>query len=549
MSTERESNNALFTLVKDSQVNRSGLHRGIIENIDDSDRLGRVQVRIWTVHGDTNQTPTSALPWAEVMEFGGGGFDYGSFNPPPVGSSVWVGFEDGHEDFPVVLGTFRGVPKRNSDNPNIFLIKDGKPPSEKAWLPPDDTTETPKDIFDGVWSGDPHPTRRVWQKSYKGHTILVEDGDGKEFLKIIDRSGQVIEMICPVDTDLQAGNLAQRGVRDTTRGDALPHSALRDNRALIRIKDLSGQEVMLDARDHDERVYIRSISRDGSGENVIEMRSGKGKELIEIRDSSSNKIRFDPNSDQSIRIEDSIGNKIVFDKASGKVQVLSKKLNEEVSAQKVVTVNGKCESEIKGDDKKVVQGNKTTSVVNDLNLGVLGNTSVNCGGSLNVIVTNQQVASPPALPGNGLKVSMVQPLGCDFAVSNVNGNMTISTLKGDCEFSTIVGDVLIKNPIGEIKISSTGGISMVNTAGNVDIGSMTGTAMLAGNLGTLLGGNAATEPFVCGTKFLLWMTEVLGWLLTHQHVPLSPMLDPNLTKLTTLIPQMPTVLSTNIRGL
>jgi hypothetical protein len=234
-----------------------GLYRGKVENIDDPDRLGRVKARVWAVHGDKQRTPTTVIPWAEVSEIGGGGHDYGSYDPPPVGSTVFIGFEGGNRDNPVMLGTWRGVPKRDTDNPNVFLVNDNLPPVEKPWVPPDEELETPKDVFEDVHDSDPHPTRRVWRKSFKGHTIVIEDGDGKEFLKIIDRAGQVIMMDCPVAKENSEGNAAQRGVRDVTRDDQLPHAAMDNRRAAIRIIDLSGQEIMLEARDQGERIVIR----------------------------------------------------------------------------------------------------------------------------------------------------------------------------------------------------------------------------------------------------------------------------------------------------
>jgi hypothetical protein len=234
-------------------------------------------------------------------------------------------FEGGNPELPVVTGTFRGIPQRDSLNPNVFLVKDNKPDVEKPWQPPDEELETPKDVFDDVYQGDPHPTRRVWKKSYKGHTIIVEDGDGKEFLKIIDRAGQIIEMDCPVDEEYSAGNAAQRGVRDAIRGDQLPHDIMRNKRASIRIRDLSGQEILLDAKNQDERIVIRGHGRSGT-ENRIILKSGKGKDSIEIVDSVGDSIKLDPNAKTPIVIKDSAGNALEFSKGSGGVMLKSAKV-------------------------------------------------------------------------------------------------------------------------------------------------------------------------------------------------------------------------------
>lgn len=496
--SDRAQQEAVSQLRKDAGVFRPGFYRGRVEDIDDPDRLGRVKVRVWAIHGDEHRTPTTALSWAEIAEQGGGGYDYGSFNPPPVGSAVWVGFEEGHQDFPVVFGTFRGVPQRNDENPNIMLTKDNKPVVEKPWLPPDEDTETPKDVFDGVHNGDPHPTRRVWHKSYKGHTIVVEDGDGKEFLKIVDRSGQVIEMYCPVAVEASQGNASQRGARDAARGDQLPHAIMRDRRALIRLRDLSGQEVVLDAADQNERITIRSKSRTGTGTNILEMRSGKGKESIELKDSGGNRVFMDPNSQQPIKIEDSAGNKIIFDKQAGKIQIIGAKKSEEVVPQKSLTVAGKKESSIQGDEVKKIQGNKKTDIVNDLALGVLGNTNISCGGQVEVVITNQVLGTIPT-PGNGLKINLAQLLGCDFELSNLMGDMTMSTKVGDWTIETLLGNIDVTTTKGNVQVGTLLGDATFGTnLGNVLVQTSMGTATLNGTTSHVGETLAAVHPILRG---------------------------------------------------
>lgn len=415
-----------------------GCYRGKVESIDDPDQLGRVRARVWAVHRDDSNTPDAALPWAEVNESGGGGYDYGSFNPPPVGSGVWVMFEGGDANFPVVVGTFRGVPKRNADNPNIFLVKDRQPVVEGAWKPPDEETETPKDVFEDVHDGDPHPTKRVWHKSYKGHTIVIEDGDGKESFKIIDRAGQIIEFDCAVDPQYAKGNAAQRGVRDAIRGDQLPHNAMRDKRASIRIRDLSGQEIALDARNQDESITIRGRSRSGS-ENRVVLRSGKGKDSIEIIDSGGNSLRFDPHSDTPIAIKDTSGNSIIFDKGAGKIRITGAKINEEEVPQKKITVTGKKESDIRGDELKQILGNKQTKVINDFLGSVLGNAQLSVGGALKMLLTN---TSPSGAETTALDIQLTT--GSFSLDIKTLGNISLTTTSGNVELSTAtVGDATV----------------------------------------------------------------------------------------------------------
>lgn len=452
---------AIKTLLDGAKDIWPGCYRGKVEEIDDPDRLGRVRVRVWAVHRDDDNTPVYALPWAEVSEIGGGGYDYGSFNPPPVGSGVWVMFEGGHSDYPVVVGTFRGVPKRDENNPNVFLVKDEKPSSETAWTPPDEESETPKDVFEDVYNGDPHPTKRVWAKSYKGHTIVVEDGDGKESFKIIDRAGQVIAFDCPVAQQYAKGNAAQRGVRDALRGDQLPHDAMQDKRASIRIRDLSGQEIVLNSRSMDESITIRSKGT-GGNENSIVLRSGKGKDSIEIVDTTGNYLRFDPHSDTPIVLKDTTGNAIIFDKESGQVRIVSSKVVKEEAPRKQSTISGSKTSNIRGNEEKEILGNKRTRVVNDVESSVMGNAQVSLGGALKMILTNK---APSGSESKALDIQIANATGGgDVSLNNLKGDITIETKIGDVELSTLSGDATLKT-------SSGGNANVDATTGKVILGS------------------------------------------------------------------------------
>ena len=78
-----------------------GLRRGVVTNVVDPLFLGRVQVRP-DGHGD------GRLSWAQVCSpYAGDGV--GLFAVPPMGASVWIGFEDGDPDKAVVLGGFWGT--------------------------------------------------------------------------------------------------------------------------------------------------------------------------------------------------------------------------------------------------------------------------------------------------------------------------------------------------------------------------------------------------------------------------------------------------------
>lgn len=493
-----------------------GLYRGRIEDIDDPDRLSRVKVRVWAVHGDKIRFPKTALPWAEVADEGGGGYDFGSFDPFIIGSSVWVGFEMGNPDIPVVLGGFRGEPIRDEDNPNLFLVDDKEPPVETSWAPPNGELETPKDIFDETHNNDPHPTRRVWKKSYKGHTILAEDGDGLEFLKIIDRSGQILEFDCAVTGAAGGGNAAQRGVRDSVRGDQLSHDAMVDRYAHIRLRDLSGQELILSAQDRDEFIQLRSRNRQGSVQSHIKLMSGLNNKGIELKDSGGNFLRFDPDSNESIRIQDLIGNAIVFDKDLGAIKLICTKTAVAEMPQQNLTVSGKREIEVKGDDLKKILGNKKVTVSNDDTGGVMGNVNYTLGGSLKISVTN---AAPSGSEKNAIDISIGNPVpntnplaagSHTFKLSNQYGDMIIDTLKGDVELSTLIGDATLGTLAGDVNLTTlVGDVDLSTLSGSADFGSILGglsvnAAGISNLYGTVirLGSPAlAVQPLLKGTVF------------------------------------------------
>lgn len=79
-----------------------GVYAGeVVTNIDPL-MLGRVQVKVPAVLGEG--TMNWAMPCAP---FAGNGV--GLFTVPPVGANVWVAFEAGDPDHPIVLGGFWGA--------------------------------------------------------------------------------------------------------------------------------------------------------------------------------------------------------------------------------------------------------------------------------------------------------------------------------------------------------------------------------------------------------------------------------------------------------
>jgi hypothetical protein len=79
-----------------------GKYRGKVENNIDPMFLGRVQVSVPAVLGDT--TLAWAMPCVPYA-----GSSVGLFLVPPTGSNVWVEFEGGSTDYPIWSGCFWGT--------------------------------------------------------------------------------------------------------------------------------------------------------------------------------------------------------------------------------------------------------------------------------------------------------------------------------------------------------------------------------------------------------------------------------------------------------
>lgn len=96
-----------------------GKYRGeVVSNLDPM-MQGRVQVTVPAVFGDER------MAWADpCAPFAGNGV--GFFSLPPVGAQVWVEFEGGDPDHPIVAGGFWGLGEVPGDGlPTTTVLKTG----------------------------------------------------------------------------------------------------------------------------------------------------------------------------------------------------------------------------------------------------------------------------------------------------------------------------------------------------------------------------------------------------------------------------------------
>jgi uncharacterized protein involved in type VI secretion and phage assembly len=85
-----------------NQTKHYGKYRGLVINNVDPEQIGRILVQVPDVLG---VTPSSwAMPCVPAA-----GIQAGCFVVPPVGSQVWIEFEQGDPDYPIWTGGFWGV--------------------------------------------------------------------------------------------------------------------------------------------------------------------------------------------------------------------------------------------------------------------------------------------------------------------------------------------------------------------------------------------------------------------------------------------------------
>jgi len=116
-----------------------GIYVGTVEYNQDPYHWGRVQVRIDEIYGTSEQTPSNLLPWARVIQFGGGFYDGGSHVIPPVGATVAVIFEHGDIALPYVVG---GVPKKPTSSYRYGVSGE----SMGLWNPSETDSDVPEKV-------------------------------------------------------------------------------------------------------------------------------------------------------------------------------------------------------------------------------------------------------------------------------------------------------------------------------------------------------------------------------------------------------------------
>lgn len=133
-----------------------GKYRGTVINNIDPMQMGRIQAVVPDV---SNLIPTSwAMPCLPVA-----GIQMGVYSVPPIGSGVWIEFEQGDPDFPIWVGCFYGSAAE------VPALSKTAPPAVPAI-----TLQTT--LQNGLIVSDvPGPSGGIMLRSATGATLIVND--------------------------------------------------------------------------------------------------------------------------------------------------------------------------------------------------------------------------------------------------------------------------------------------------------------------------------------------------------------------------------------
>lgn len=160
---------------------------GIVEDIIDPEKLGRVRARVYNFHGNKTETPTEDLQWAFIiMQPTSASFNKIGVSPTGmlVGSTVFGFFADGKNgQMPMIMGTLHGIPDKNVEKHDVTPLAREINPLNKVILGPE-----PVSAY-----GTSYPFNRVYQ-SESGHVVEIDDTPNKERIHIYHRKGTYTEI-------------------------------------------------------------------------------------------------------------------------------------------------------------------------------------------------------------------------------------------------------------------------------------------------------------------------------------------------------------------
>jgi len=160
---------------------------GVVEDLNDPLKLGRLRVRVYGIHDDTNLIPTETLPWAQVIQpitSAARGFVGTSPTGILTGSTVFGFFADGTEcQLPVIMGTMAGIPNLDLNLHDVTPLARGINSLNKSPV-----SGEPDSAFQASY-----PYNKVTETE-SGHVIEVDDTPNAERLHVLHKSGTYVEI-------------------------------------------------------------------------------------------------------------------------------------------------------------------------------------------------------------------------------------------------------------------------------------------------------------------------------------------------------------------
>lgn len=184
-------------------------YKGVVENVEDELKIGRVQIRIIGKHGinknDTSNVddylPTEDLPWATPIFPAGSSSISGisNFAVPDINSVVVCGYFDNDEQELFYIGTLALI---GSNKLEGFGLEEHENPKKE--YPLSDSVSTVEDLFPSEVVTNPlfeepqtehevvYPLNKVIETK-SGHLIEIDDTEGIERIRIRHKSGSFQE--------------------------------------------------------------------------------------------------------------------------------------------------------------------------------------------------------------------------------------------------------------------------------------------------------------------------------------------------------------------
>ncbi len=162
---------------------------GVVEDREDPLQLGRVKIRINTVHNNENtqQLPTSSLPWAiPLVPIISSSTNQVGLAPvgPQIGSTVFGFFMDGAESqMPVYIGAMFGIPDRDVKRHDVPELARGINNLSRQIVGPE-----PQSAYNAKY-----PYNKVF-RSESGHVFEIDDTPNYERTHSFHKSGTYTEI-------------------------------------------------------------------------------------------------------------------------------------------------------------------------------------------------------------------------------------------------------------------------------------------------------------------------------------------------------------------